>query len=150
MKNSSTLETISGICAIALIIAVIYIFSSNTHDDKITDSNSYILTASFSNIDGIIIGSDIKISGIKIGEVRNIKLENYRAKLLFNILSNYQIPDDSEAAVTTSGIMGDKYINIVPGISDDNFNNNDQINHTRSAINLENIISIFFNKSSEI
>lgn len=150
MKSSSTLEIISGICVVAFMIAIVYIFSSNYHDTNIKDNKSYRLYAFFSNVDGIIVGSDIKISGIKIGEVNDVKLDMYRAKLTFNIAHKYQIPDDSEAAITTSGIMGDKYISIFPGISDQNFSDDDQINRTRSAINLENIINKFFNKGSKL
>lgn len=150
MKNSSVLETISGICVVAFVIAIMYIFSSHSHGEWIKHDNSYVLHASFNNIDGVIVGSDIKISGIKIGEVSNIKLENYRATIALNIIKKYKIPDDSEAEIVTSGIIGDKYINIIPGISDSNFNQNEQISRTRSAINLENIITKFFNKNSDI
>ena len=139
--QQNTLETIIGFIVLAaagLFISFAYHTNSNNNF-----KDSYILQANFQNIDGINVGSDVLLAGIKIGQVKSLSLntETFYAAVQLIIDNNIKIPEDSQAAVSTSGFLGGKYINIVPGASDKDLSPNAQIKYTQSAINLESLIS---------
>ena len=105
-------------------------------------SGGYKLIANFQNVDGITAGSDVKLAGITIGQVDSLVLneDTYYASVQLLIDDSVKIPVDSRAIVSTSGLLGGKYIRINPGASDDNFVGGDKIKFTQSALNIEDLI----------
>ena len=99
------------------------------------------LKAKFNRIDGILIGSEIRISGIKVGEVRNFKLENNKPTLYFTLEKDVIVPNDSSISIQTDGLFGSKYLTIEPGGSDKNLVNNGQINYTEDSILIEDLLN---------
>ncbi len=118
------------------------IFSGNMRSVK---SDGMQITAKFNNVDGIEVGSDIKISGVKVGVVteKSLDYETYRAILKFSIDKAVKIPLDSNAAVVSSGLLGGKYIDIRPGSEENYIQENGKISYTQSSINLEELIGKF-------
>lgn len=109
-------------------------------------TNAYF--ARFTDIDGISVGSDVKISGYKVGSVTNIELvpQSYDIRLTINVVRSVPIPKDSSASVRTSGLIGNKFIALQPGAEEDFLEDNEEIIYTQSAINLETLIGKFINK----
>ena len=107
--------------------------------------NTYDLKASFSSVDGISVGSDVKIAGVKVGEVTAIEVDSktFIAKTEFKIISKFKIPTDSSASIQSSGLLGGKYIELSPGFEEKNLKDGDVISNTQSALNLEKLISSF-------
>ena len=142
MKNN-LLETIVG--SIVLLIAILFIlFSFKVININSNKSQSYDVYAEFDNIEGINIGSDVKISGIKIGAVSDIKInKNYKAYLTLNLSKEYSIPNDSIFKISTSGLIGNKFIDVKIGSSDEYIANKDTVDYTESVLNLEDLISKF-------
>jgi len=140
MKGGA-IETIVGFLVI-LTAAGFFAFVYNISNSSKT-KDGYLLKAHFQNIEGLTNGSDVKLSGIKIGYVDNIKLEKdtYFAIVDLRIEKDVSIPADSRAAVSTSGLLGGKYISINPGASEENLASNGQLKFTQSALNLEDLIS---------
>lgn len=108
----------------------------------------YILKASFNNIGGLKARSKVTICGVTIGRVISIELaENegneFQAYVSLTIDNNYKIPEDSAAKILTSGLLGDNYIEIVPGQSDVYLKENSIIEMTSQAVLLEDLISKF-------
>lgn len=103
----------------------------------------YKVTANFDNIEGINKGTDIKISGIKIGEVAEIFLEpdSYDATVILLLNKDVALPIDSRAQIVTSGLIGNKYIAIEPGTDEQYLKDNDKVIYTKSAMNIENLIN---------
>lgn len=135
-------ETVVGF--IVLIFAVgFFIYSYNRSDWK--DMQGYNITAKFENIDGISKGSFVKISGVKVGLVSDICVdkESYSAKVTMVIDGNIKLPRDTEANVTSEGILGGKYISLSPGYETEMLNENDEISQTSSSQSLETLISKF-------
>lgn len=134
------LETIIGFAVI--IIAGLFF----SHVYKIGNLNStedtYIVKAQFQNIDGINEGTDIMMAGIKIGDVKKLSLDknSYMAILDFCLDSNVKLPKDSRFAVSTSGLLGGKYISVSPGGDEENLAAGDIVKNTQSSINLEELI----------
>ena len=86
----------------------------------------------------------MKLNGIKVGIVKNLKLDdNYQAKVELLIRDEIKIPTDSSVSVTTDGLMGNKFIAISTGFSDEKLKPNEEIEITRSAVNLEKLIDKF-------
>ena len=137
----------SAITIIIFVIFAYYMYNA-VHKNRQATILSNTYTARFSDVDGISVGSDVKISGYKVGSVTKMELipESYDIRLTFDIASDVKIPTDSIAAVKTSGLIGGKYLAIQPGAEDLFLQHNEEILYTQSAINLENLIGKFVNK----
>lgn len=105
--------------------------------------DSYVITAKFTAVNGLRSGSNVEISGVAVGKVSDISLDQqlYQAVVTMQIQNAVGIPVDSTAAVKTSGLIGDKYISIVPGADDAMLKNNEILQDTQAAIDIEELIS---------
>lgn len=150
MKNN-TFETLIG--AFVVVIAGLFIFLSiKVSDSRQKLASGYKIIAKFNNIDGINIGSDVKISGMKIGNVTDMKFDNknYKSLLVIKIPNNIKIPVDSIFKVSTSGLIGSKFINVKIGSEEEYFKNDETAEFTESTMDLEDLISRFiFNSDSK-
>ena len=150
MKNSMV-ETLIGAAVIG--IAAIFFFFAYTTSGVGKGQGGYKLTAEFENVEGINIGSDIRLAGIKIGSVvdQTLNAESYQAVLTMSIDRAVSLPDDSTAKVTSEGLLGSKFIALEPGGSDDKLKDGDQMSYTQSAIDLWGLVNqyLFNNNSTE-
>lgn len=113
---------------------------------EIFSNEGYMLTASFDQVTGLRNGSSVLIAGVPVGKVVSISLdpENfYRAKVEMKINDKYRFGDDVIASVKTSGLIGDKYVNLSPGGSSDILEDGDEIVETTPMFDLENLIAKF-------
>lgn len=107
----------------------------------------YKVTAEFDNIGDLKVGSPVSMSGVRVGDVANIRFDSkdYKAVVTMRVDPQYnQIPDDSFASIETQGLLGGKYIGISPGGQDTYLKDGSRIDQTQSAIVLENLINKFF------
>ena len=128
-----------------LFIFYIYI----TIDTKLFKSNGFQLHARFDNIDGIVTGSKVKLSGVNIGTVKSISLEpeNFFALITMNFDKEFNFPDDTEASVQVEGLLGGSYISILPGGSDLILLNDQEILYTQGSTSLLNLMLKFANSN---
>lgn len=113
---------------------------------------TYQVQASFNNLGGLKVRAPIKSSGVVVGRVTNIAFDNedFKALVTMELEDRYKFPDDSSASILTSGLLGEQYIGITPGGSDDALHNDSVIPYTQSAVVLEELISKFlYNKAGE-
>jgi phospholipid/cholesterol/gamma-HCH transport system substrate-binding protein len=111
----------------------------------------YSVTAQFDDIGGLKVGAPVTMAGVRIGQVSSIGIDptDYRAQVTLGIERRYsRIPDDSNAAIQTSGLLGANYIGITAGSSDAFLHQGSQIPFTQSALVLENLINKFFANSA--
>ena len=148
MKNQNIFEALVGF--IVLFIAIFVVIYAYRVSDKLDiATNSYQLIARFNNINGINIGSDIKVAGVKIGTVEDIKLdnENFIAVAKLSFISSIKIPSDSSISIVTSGLFGGKYLELQPGGSfDEILEDGEEIEFTESAVSIEGLIKKFITK----
>jgi phospholipid/cholesterol/gamma-HCH transport system substrate-binding protein len=114
-------------------------------------ADTYNVIAKFDNIGGLKVGAPVSMAGVTIGRVSAISLDNseYKAAVTLSIDRAYaHIPDDSDAAIQTSGLLGANYIGITAGGSDKFLAAGGQIQFTQSAMVLENLINKFFANSA--
>jgi phospholipid/cholesterol/gamma-HCH transport system substrate-binding protein len=141
-KSQNYFDFIVG--SIVLFTACFFIFFS-AKNAKISKKSGYEIIAKFENGDGINVGSDVKISGVKIGSVNQQSLDEktFQAKYTLNINENIKLPTDSSAKIVSEGLLGSKYITINPGGDDNNLNNVDEISFTQSSVNFEELLGKF-------
>lgn len=114
-----------------------------------SNGNSYTVTAAFENIGALKPRSKVTISGVTVGRVESISLKvneygEYQAIVAINIDADFsKVPDDSSAKILTAGLLGDNYISIVPGHSENFLKNDSKIELTSQAVLLEDLISKF-------
>lgn len=116
-----------------------------------TVSDTYPLEASFRSLEGISVGSDVRLAGVKVGTVAQVTLnpETYRADTTVALSQGIQIPDDSAIVVSSEGLLGGNFVEIVPGGSPFYFEPGDTIDDTQGAISLISLLLQFVSGSSE-
>lgn len=112
-------------------------------------SGGYPLSASFRSLEGVSVGTDIRLAGVKIGSVTDIALnaETYRADTVLTVAGGVQIPDDSAVVVASEGLLGGNFIEIVPGGSPFYFSAGDEIEDTQGAVSLISLLLKFVSGS---
>jgi len=137
--NRNAVETVMG--AVVLVVAAVFLFFAYT-TSQVQSVRGYQLIARFSNADGLKDGGDVRISGIKIGSILSQTLDpkSFRAIVTLSIDPSVKLATDSVAQITSSGLLGDKYISIEPGNEDELIPAGGAISHTQAAMSLENLI----------
>ena len=127
------------ICVAAFFIATAYMNSG------IESEEGYHVIAAFDRVDGVVRGTDVKLGGIKIGSVQEMKLnpESYRAEITLDIQQDVKLPADSTAEISSDGLLGGKFVNIVPGADEEMLKSGGRIEYTQSSINLEQLLGKF-------
>lgn len=143
------IETLVG--AAVLAAALIFVSFAYSGSQMGPTKATAIAHASFSQIDGLAVGGDVRISGVKVGTIGAIRLdpETYMAVVDIHYDPQVALPTDTSAAIVSSGLLGGKYISLAPGADDTLIANRGYIQHTQSAVNLEALIgqAIFSSKS---
>ncbi len=141
-KNNNYFDFIVG--TFVLFCAAIFFFTS-FNSSSIKTSLGYELIAKFDNANGISSGSDVKISGVKVGTVitQSIDENKFRAILKFSIDNKIKLPVDSSAKIVSDGLLGSKYLEINPGSQEDYLKEGDEISFTQSSVNFEELLAKF-------
>ncbi len=145
----NVLETLLG--AIVLVVAIGFLTFAY-RSSQVRDTGGYELIARFTRVDGLERGADVRISGIKIGTVVNQSLnpETYQAEVRFSVRDDLQLPLDTSAAVVSDGLLGGKYLALLPGGEIDMLKPGDQVTLTQSSINVEDLIGhMIFSQSGD-
>ncbi|HEV7690282.1 MAG TPA: outer membrane lipid asymmetry maintenance protein MlaD [Hyphomonadaceae bacterium] len=139
--RESLFETLVGLVVVA--VAGIFLFFSLQQRSEAAPRNSYSLSAKFNKVDGISAGSDVRMAGVKVGTVTDIKLDpkSYKAVVSFTMRKGIQVPDDSTAQVVSDGLLGGAYIGIMVGGSFDYVAEGGQIEFTRGSVDLLTVLS---------
>ncbi len=136
--NRNIMETALG--AIVLITAILFL-SLALNTANANRPSGYKLKAAFTKIDGVNVGADVRVSGIKAGTVSDMTLDkNYRAVLTLDLDDSIKIPTDSAAIIASGGLLGDKFIAIEPGGDEEMLANGGVITMTQSPPGLEQLL----------
>ena len=135
------LELAVGIFLLIGIFSLAYI-SIKLGKLEVLGSKGYTVYAQFSQSGGIKPGASVQIAGVTVGRVTGIRLDkNYEALVSFEIDGGVKLQDDSIASIKTSGLIGEKYVQISPGASEKYIGAGGRIRDTESAIDTEALIS---------
>ena len=138
MENSFV-ETLVGAIVLAITGAFLAYGYSIT---DVGDVTGIELTAEFDRVDGLATGSDVRMSGIKIGTVtsQTLNLNNYYAVVTMNLSDEISLPIDSSAKITSEGLLGGNYVSLTPGGSEEMLQNGDAIEFTQGSIDLIGLV----------
>ncbi|MFC1533071.1 outer membrane lipid asymmetry maintenance protein MlaD [Thermodesulfobacteriota bacterium] len=134
------LELSVGIFILAGLICLAFL-SIKVAKSEIFNKEGYEIYALFSNTGGLKEGASVVIAGVKVGRVKTITMEDYEAKVVLAIPHDVKIQEDAIAAIKTKGLIGEKYLIITPGGSDEIIQAGGQIRETMPAVDVEELIS---------
>ena len=147
MKNS-TVETLIG-AAVIVIAAVFFAFAYSASGAG-NATGGYRLTAEFDNAEGINVGTDVRMAGIKVGTVvaQALNYENFQALITMTIDPALKLAEDTTAKVTAEGLLGSKFIALEPGGEEAKLAEGGMIAYTQGAVDIWSLISqAMFDKS---
>jgi len=132
-------ETLIGV--VVLVVAGFFLYFSYDKAD-IGAVEGYALIAKFDKVDGIKVGSDIMLAGIKVGTVTDqiLDAKEYLAVLSLSLSSDVKLPDDSTIKIASDGLLGGKYLSIDPGGSENYLEAGEEIRFTQGAVDLTELI----------
>jgi len=131
-----------GLFMIAGILALGYL-SVRLAKMEVIGQKGYDLQAVFSNSGGLKTGASVVIAGVEVGRVKSIKLDDYQALISIHLPSHIKRQDDSIAAIKTKGLIGEKYVEITPGGSEEILKPGQKIRDTQPPVDLEQLISSY-------
>ena len=136
-------ETLIG--AVVLAVAGSFLYYAMQTSGFSADTSQYSLSASFRSVAGLNVGSDVKLSGVKVGTLTSITLDpdTYQAITRVSIDNDVLIPDDAEIKVSTDGLLGSAYLEVTAGGSPFMLEPNGEFIYTQGAVNLLNLLLKF-------
>ena len=152
MQHTSTQDTLIGLFVASGIVGLFFLAMQVSNLSSFVEEDSYTITARFENSGGLKVKSPVSAAGVKIGKVSSISFDpkTYQSVVQMNIKSQYNtIPADTSASIFTAGLLGEQYVNLDPGGSDEYLQKDGVIEITQSAIILEKAIGQFLFKSAE-
>lgn len=138
--QQNAIETIVG--AVVIVVAAAFFIFAYQSTGFGTGSGGYKVSANFERIDGITVGSDVRMAGIKIGSVvsQTLDQKNYEAQVFFSIDPSVKLPEDSTIKVASEGLLGGNYILIEAGGSETMLVEGGEFSHTQSSISILDLI----------
>ena len=135
-------ETLMG--ALVLAVAIGFIVFAYTRS-SVASVDGYEISAKFTRVDGLLVGADVRVGGIKVGSILAQELDpiTYQAIVRFTMADNIKLPADSGAAVVSDGLLGGKYLKIDPGGADELIEPGGEILYTQSSILIDQLIGKF-------
>ena len=144
MQQSRAMEVSTGLFVLLGFAALLFLATQITNREVGTNGKSYEVTARYENIGGLKVGAPVSMAGVTIGRVDAIGFDQsvYKAVVKMRIKDEFnKIPDDSDASIMTSGLLGGQYIGISAGGSETYLKPGSQIQFVQDALVLENLIN---------
>ncbi|MSP26970.1 MAG: outer membrane lipid asymmetry maintenance protein MlaD [Methylococcales bacterium] len=152
MQHTATQDTLVGLFVTAGIAGLFFLALQVSNLSSFGSEETYTVTANFESSGGLKVKSAVSAAGVKIGKVTAIRFDpkTYQSVVSMAIESQYAtLPEDTTASIFTAGLLGEQYVNLEAGGSDDVLKNGSKIDITQSAIILEKVIGQFLFKSAE-
>ena len=142
MARRNAAEVATG--AVVLLVAAGFLAYAMAHSGRSTAAG-YTLHADFDHIDGMPVGSDVRIAGVKVGSViaETIDPKTYLADVSFTVANDIKLPKDSSAEITSDGLLGGKYLSLSPGGDEQMLADGGTVTITQSSVSLEQLLGKF-------
>jgi phospholipid/cholesterol/gamma-HCH transport system substrate-binding protein len=142
MGRHGVAEVLTG--AIVLIVAIGFLAFAVAHSGR-TAGSGYDLQARFDHIDGLNVGGDVRIAGVKVGTVTETRIDpkTFNAVVTLTVRDGIELPKDSAAAITSESLLGGKYISLSPGGDDTILKPGQTITITQGSVSLEELLGKF-------
>ena len=144
MAEDSRNILIGAVTLAVLLVGGLFSFASST----VGTSDGVSVTAQFNRIDGLDAGTEVRMGGIKIGEVTALKLkEDYSAEVTLKIEANIPIPTDTSVAIHTGGIFGGKYVTLEPGAEEEYMETGDAFEVTQDSVDVQDLLDLIIGQA---
>jgi phospholipid/cholesterol/gamma-HCH transport system substrate-binding protein len=150
--RKSAIDVWVGIFVAIGILAALFLALKVGNMNAVSFQPTYTITARFDNIGGLKPRAPVKSAGVVVGRIADIRFDDttYQATVTMTLERSYQFPKDSAAKILTSGLLGEQYVGLEAGGSDQMLAQGNMITQTQSAVVLENLISQFlYNKAAD-
>jgi phospholipid/cholesterol/gamma-HCH transport system substrate-binding protein len=149
MPRRSIAEVLTG--AIVLLVAAGFLAYAIAHSGRSTASG-YTLYARFDHVDGLMVGADVRLAGVKVGSVTaaTVDPKTFLATVSFTVRSGIALPKDTSASITAEGLLGGNYLSLSPGGDEVMLQPGQTITITQSAVNLEELLGKFIFSASNL
>jgi len=143
MSSYNVTEVLVGGAVLACAVAFGVYASQSTGLSQ--GASGYELGASFRSLEGVGVGTDVRLAGVKIGTVTGVSLnsDTYRADTTFSIADGILVPDDSAIVISSEGLLGGNFVEVMPGGSPFYFEPGDQVEDTQGAVSLISLLVKF-------
>lgn len=144
MKGRSIAEVAAG--GVVLAVAAAFLFYAVMHSGRGAAATDGVrLTARFDKIDGLPNGADVRIAGVKVGIVSDTRIDpqSFTAEVVIRVDRSLRLPADTSAEITSEGLLGGKYVTLVPGGSDRFLADGGRITETQGSVSLESLLGRF-------
>ena len=147
-ENVSEIATGAGVLAIA---AGFLIYLAQVGGVGLAPSGADTYTASFRSAEGIGVGTDVRLAGVKVGAVLDMKLDpaTFRANTVLSVQDSVELPDDTAIIIASEGLLGGSYVEILPGGSPFNLEPGAEIEDTQSSISVVQLLLKFVSGGEE-
>ncbi|MBV1863033.1 MAG: outer membrane lipid asymmetry maintenance protein MlaD [Rhodobacteraceae bacterium] len=148
MANNAA-ETVIGAVVLAATAGFLAFASNVTGVSGPVDS--YELHADFRSVEGINLGTDVRLAGVKVGSVTGLYLNpmTFRAETTFSVRNDIVMPEDSAVMISSEGLLGGNFVEMVPGGSEFNLEEGGEFLDTQGAVSLISLLLKFVSGSSE-
>lgn len=139
----NTTEVVVGTGVLA--VAIGFLVYSTGASSLAVGGDSYPLTASFRSAEGVSVGTDVRMAGVKVGTVTGLDLNptTFRADATFTMKSDIEVPDDSAISISSEGLLGGSFVEVIPGGSPFNLEPGGEIEDTQSSVSLITLLMKF-------
>ncbi len=146
-RNKQMSENITEVIVggVVLAIAAGFLAYAGKVTGVSTGQSGYEMSASFRSADGIDVGTDVRLAGVKVGRVTQFDLDKatFRANTRFTVLNGIELPDDSAVAISSEGLLGGNYVELLPGGSPITLSPGDEIEFTQGSVSLVSLLMKF-------
>ncbi len=143
MQSSSGRDLVVGVFVIIGLMAMAYL-SLRVGGVSYGGGERILLTATFDDIGALRTRAPVVVSGVRVGQVREIGLApDLRALVTVEVDAGVELSIDTEASIRTTGVLGDQFISLEPGAEEESLADGDEFAYTSSAFNLERLIGSF-------
>jgi phospholipid/cholesterol/gamma-HCH transport system substrate-binding protein len=132
----------------ALVLIAVFAMTARANRRALDDPSLFHLSAEFGRADGVHVGSPVRISGVPVGSVSAMKLDDhFRALVTMQLTQSFDLPDDSSALIQTDGVFGAKFIELTPGGSDTLLKAGGRISYSQDSVIIESLIERIVNQA---
>jgi phospholipid/cholesterol/gamma-HCH transport system substrate-binding protein len=142
MHHRSIVEVLTG--AVVLLVAAAFLGYAVANSGRNTASG-YTLYAKFEHIDGLGVGADVRLAGVKVGTVNQERIDpqTFQAVVALSVRDDIKLPKDTGAIITSESLLGGKYLSLAPGGDETMLQPGQTITITQSSVSLEELLGKF-------
>ncbi len=147
--TSHTTEVVTGAAVLAVAVGFFLYAGQITGFSNRDSANTY--WASFRAVEGVSVGTDVRLAGVKVGSVTALELDpqTFRARTEFSVKSRIALPEDTAVVIASEGLLGGSFVELLPGGSPFNLEPGSEIEDTQGSVSIINLLMKFVTGSGE-